>query len=85
MWKSGICWCNDDGIIAHLELAENGQSLFLKMHTVDTVRPEGLMHRSRIVSTIRETVESFGRVNVIESVIDPDEVVKHPPLKNPAL
>ncbi len=27
------------------------------------------------MSTIRETVESFGRnVNVIESVIDPDEV-----------
>ena len=72
MWKSGIC--DDDGITAHLELAENGRSLVLKMRT-DTVRPEGLIHRSRIMSTIRETVESFGRnVNVIESVIDPDEV-----------
>ncbi len=83
VWKSGICWCNDDGITAHLELAENGRSLVLKMRS-NTVRPEGLIHRSRIVSTIRETVESFGRnVNVIESVIDPDEVVKHPP-KNPS-
>ena len=83
VWKSGICWCNDDGITAHLELAENGRSLVLKVRT-DTVRPEGLIHRSRIMSTIRETVECFGRnVNVIESVIDPDEVVKHP-LKNPS-
>ncbi|XP_064387632.1 uncharacterized protein LOC135335893 isoform X2 [Halichondria panicea] len=83
VWKSGICWCNDDGITVHLELAENGQSLVLKMRS-DTVRPEGLIHRSRIMSTIRETVESFGRnVNVIETVIDPNQVVKHP-LKNPS-
>ena len=83
VWKNGIYWCNDDGITAHLELAENGRSLVLKMRS-DTVRPEGFIHRSRIVSTIRETVECFGRnVNVIESVIDPDEVVKHP-LKNPS-
>ncbi len=81
VWKSGICWCDEDGITAHLELAENGKYLVLKMRT-DTVRPEGLIHRSRILSTIREAVEMFGRnVNVIESVIDPDEVVKHP-LKN---
>ncbi len=83
VWKNGIYWCNDDGITAHLELAENGRFLVLKMRS-DTVRPEGLIHRSRIVNTIRETVENFGRnVNVIESVIDPDEVVKHP-LKNPS-
>ena len=83
VWKNGIYWCNDDGITAHLELAENGQSLVLKMHS-DTVRPEGLIHRSRIMSTIRETVECFGRnVNVIETVIDPNQVVKHP-LKNPS-
>ena len=83
VWKNGIYWCNDDGITAHLELAENGRSVALKMRS-DTVRPEGLILRSRIMSTIRETVESFCRnVNVIESVIDPDEVVKHP-LKNPS-
>ena len=83
VWKSGIYWCNDDGITAHLELAENGKSLVLKMRS-DTVRPEGLIHRFKIVSKIRETVEHYGRnVNVIESVIDPDEVVKHP-LKNPS-
>ncbi|XP_064388785.1 uncharacterized protein LOC135336834 [Halichondria panicea] len=77
VWKSGICWCNDDGITAHLELAENGQSLVLKLRS-DTVRPEGLIHRFKIFSTIRETVKSFGRnVNVIESIIDPNEVVKH--------
>ncbi len=83
VWKSGICWCNDDGITAHIELAENGRCLILKMRT-DIVCPEGLIHRSRIVSTIRETVESFGRnANVIESVIDPNQVVNHP-LKNPS-
>ena len=81
VWKSGICWCNDDGITAHLELVENGQSLVLKMCSA-TVLPKGLIHRFKIVSKIRETVEHYGRnVNVIESVIDPDEVVKHP-LKN---
>ncbi len=84
VWKSGICWCSNDGITAHLELAENGRSLVLKMGTDDTVRPEGLIHRSRIVNTIRDTVKSFGRnVNVIESVIDPVQMVKHP-LKNPS-
>ena len=83
VWKSGICWCNDDGISAHLELAENGQSLVLKMRS-DTVRPEGLIHRSRIMSKIRESVECFGRnVNVIETVIDPNQVVKHL-LKSPS-
>ncbi|XP_064398478.1 uncharacterized protein LOC135345065 isoform X3 [Halichondria panicea] len=83
VWKSGICWCNDDGITAHLELAENGRSLALKMRT-GTVQPENLILRSKIVSTIRETVESFGRnVNVIETVIDPDHVLKHP-LKKPS-
>ncbi len=84
VWKSGVCWCNDDGITAHLELAENGRSLVLKMGTDDTVRPEGLIHRSRIVSTIRDTVDSFGHnVNVIESVIDPVQMVKNP-LKIPS-
>ena len=83
IWKNGIYWCNDDGITAHLELAENGRSLVLKMCT-DTVRPEGLIQRFRTMSTICETVECFGRnVNVIESVIDPKLVIKHP-LKNPS-
>ena len=36
VWKSGICCCDDDWITAHLELAENGRSLALKMRT-DTV------------------------------------------------
>ncbi len=86
VWKSGICWCGDDGITTHLELAENGQSLALKMYT-DTVRPEGLILRCRIVSKIRETVESFSQfenLNVIESVIDPNYVAKNP-LKSPPL
>ncbi|XP_064387634.1 uncharacterized protein LOC135335894 isoform X2 [Halichondria panicea] len=83
VWKNGIYWCDDDGITAHLELAENGRSLALKMRT-DKVRPEGLIHRFRIMSTIRETVECFGHnVNVIETVIDPKLVVYHP-LKNPS-
>ncbi len=83
VWKSGICWCNDDGITAHLRLAENGRSFALKIRS-GTVRPAGLIHRSRIVSIICETVESFGRnVNVIETVIDPNQVIKHP-LKNPS-
>ncbi len=83
VWKSGICWCNDDGITVHLELVENGQSLVLKMRSA-TVLPEGLIHRSKIVNKICETVKHYGRnVNVIESVIDPDEIVKHP-LKNPS-
>ncbi|XP_064387638.1 uncharacterized protein LOC135335896 isoform X2 [Halichondria panicea] len=83
VWKNGIYWCDDDGITAHLELAENGRSLALKMRT-DKVQPEGLIHRFRIMSTIRETVECFSHnVNVIETVIDPKLVVYHP-LKNPS-
>ncbi len=43
--ESGIYWCNDDGITVHL--AENGRDLALKMCS-DTVRPEGLIHRSKL-------------------------------------
>ena len=42
------------------------------LHIIQQITTISYIHRSRIVSTIRDTVDSFGRnVNVIETVIDP--------------
>ena len=77
VWKRGICWCNDDGVTSHIELAENGRSIVLKMHS-KMLEIESLELRTKIVSTICETINSFGRnVKVIESVINPSQVVEN--------
>ncbi len=77
IWKSGICWCNDDGITAHLELRSD-KSIILKIRS-EVLTPESLAHRSKIVNTILKTVKDVcPNIVVVESLINPQEVVSHP-------
>ena len=77
VWKSGICWCHDDEITAHLEL-RNNKSITLKMRS-EVLTPESLANRSKIVSKILETMKDVcPNIVVVESLINPLEVVNHP-------
>ena len=77
VWKSGICWCNDDGITAHLELSNN-KSITLKIRS-EVLKPESLAHRSKTVKKVLETVKDVcPNILVVESLINPQEVVSHP-------
>ncbi len=77
MWKSGICWCNDDGITTHLELCDN-KSFTIKIRS-EVLTPESLAHRSKVVNKILKTVQDVcPNIAVGESLIDPLEVVSHP-------
>ena len=77
VWKSGICWCNDDGITAHLELCNN-KSFTIKIRS-EVLTPESLAHRSKVVSKVLETVKDVcPNIVVVESLINPQEVVNHP-------
>ena len=74
VWKSGICWCNDDGVTAHIELVDN-KSYVVKIRSLN-VSPQSLAHRSKIISKVLETVEEFSpNVSIVESVIDPQDVL----------
>ena len=77
VWKSGICWCHDDEITAHLEL-HNNKSITLKMRS-EVLTPESLANRSKVVSKIVKTVKDIcPNIVVVESLINPLEVVSHP-------
>ena len=78
VWKSGICWCNDDGVTSHLELSDNGKSFILKMRSID-FQLTNLTHRSKIFSKIIKTIADFcPNVTVVKSVIDHRQVIQHP-------
>ncbi len=77
VWKSGICWCNDDGITTYLELSNN-KYFSLKIRS-EVLTPESLAHRSKIINKILETVRDVcPNIVVVESIIDPQEVVSYP-------
>ncbi len=77
VWKSGMCWCHDDEITAHLEL-HNNKSIALKMRS-EVLTPESLASRSKIVSKIVTTVKDVcPKIVIVESLINPLEVVSHP-------
>ncbi len=77
IWKSGICWCNNDGITTHLEFRSD-KSIILKMRS-EILKPESLGHRSKVVYKVLETVNDVcPNIVVVESLINPQEVVSHP-------
>ncbi len=77
VWKSGIYWCHENEITAHLELCNN-KSITLKIRS-EVLTPEVLANRSKIVSKIVETVKDVcPNIVVVESLINPLEVVSHP-------
>ena len=78
VWKNGICWCNDDGVISHFELSDNGKSFVLKIRSI-TFQQDIFKNRMKIVSKVLGTVADFcPNVTIVESVIDPKQVIQHP-------
>ena len=78
VWKNGIFWCNDDGVNSHLELSNNGKAFMLKMRS-RVLKPDFLFVRSQIIAKVTETVKDFcPNITTVESVIDPQEVIKLP-------
>ena len=78
VWKNGIFWINESGVASHLELSDNGKSFTLKMRS-RLLKPKCMTHRSNIINKVLETVKEFcPNITTVESVIDPQEVVKHP-------
>ena len=78
VWKNGIFWCNADGVNSHLELSNNGKSFMLKMRS-RVLKPDFLFVRSQIIAKVTETVKDFcPNITTVESVIDPQEVIKCP-------
>ena len=77
VWKSGIFWCNDDGVNSHLELSNNGKAFILKMRS-RVLKPDFLFVRSQIIAKVTETVKDFcPNITTVEFVIDPHKVIKH--------
>ena len=78
IWKNGIFWYSNDGINSHVELSDNGKSFVLKMRSRE-YNPEFLIVRSRIIAKVLETVKDFcPDITTVESVIDSQEVIRHP-------
>ncbi len=74
VWKCGICWCNDDGITAHIEFIDS-KSFVVKIRS-EFLKLESLAHRSKIISKVLETVKDYcPNIDAVESVIDPQEIV----------
>ena len=77
VWKNGIFWCSDDGVDSHLELSDSGKAFVLKMRS-SVLTPEFLTVRFKIITEVRETVKKFcPNVTTVESVINPQEVIRH--------
>ena len=81
VWKSGICWCSDDGIASYLELSENGKSFILKLRS-NFFHHKILAYRFKIINKVLKTIAdycpSISKTEIIDSVIDPSQVVCHP-------
>ena len=78
VWKNGIFWCNDDGVNSHLELFNNGKAFMLKMRS-RVLKPDFLFVQSQIIAKVIETVKDFcPNITTVESVIDPQKVIKLP-------
>ena len=83
VWKNGICWIDEDGVTAHLELSDNEKALILKLRS-HILRPECLRTRSNVITKVLQTVKDFyPNAKTVESIIDPQEVIV-PPLKPPS-
>ena len=78
VWKNGISWCNKDGVTSHLELSDSGKSFALKVRCRQ-LNPECLAIRSKTIKKVLQTVKDFcSNIKTTESIIDPQQVIKHP-------
>ena len=84
VWKSGICWSDDDGITCLVELIEHSKALAVQMRS-KRLTPECLRLRSKIITEVLTTAKDLcPSVETVESVIDPIQVTEHPfqPISN---
>lgn len=78
VWKSGICWCEDNGITCLVELIEHGKALAVQMRS-DELTPEYLDLRRRVMIKVLEAAQELcPNLSTVESVILPAEVEAHP-------
>ena len=78
VWKNGISWCNKDCVMSHLELSDNGKAFTLKVRC-RILKPKCLTIRSKIIAKVLQTVQDFcPNIKTTESIIDPQQVIKHP-------
>ena len=78
VWKNGISWCYKGGVTSHLELSDNGKSFALKVRCPE-LNLECLAIRSKIITKVLQTVKDFcPNIKTTESIIDPEQVIKHP-------
>ena len=78
VWKSGICWCDDNGITCLVELIEQAKALAVQIRA-NELTPECLDLRRRITSKVLETSKEFcPNVDTVEAIIKPSEVTTHP-------
>ena len=78
VWKSGICWCDDDCITCLVELIEHNKAVAVQMRS-KRLKPECLRLRSKIIAKVLATTEDHcPGVETVESVIDPIQVTEHP-------
>ena len=78
VWKSGICWSDDDGITCLVELIEHSKALAVQMRSKQ-LTPECLRLRSKIIAEVLTTAKDLcPRIETDESVIDPKQVTDHP-------
>ena len=78
VWKSGICWCDDDCITCLVELIEHSKAVAVQMRS-KRLKPECLRLRSKIIAKVLATTKDHcPGVETVESVIDPIQVTEHP-------
>ena len=75
VWKKGISWSHEDGIVSHLELSGNGKSFMLKVRS-KVFKTDFLMVRSQTIAKVLETVGGFcPDIFTVESVFIPQEMI----------
>lgn len=74
VWKNGICWGDQYGFY-YVELRENAKWFILRMRS-QTVSPDFLLVRSRIINIILVTVEEHcSCIEAVESIVNPQKVL----------
>ena len=78
VWKNGICWISENGITSYLELSDNGKALILKVRCRIS-NLDCLTIRSKVITIVLKTVgDCCPNIKSVESIIDPQQVIKHP-------
>ena len=73
-----MCWCNNDGITALVEVDSRLQSVTVQMRS-RTLTPACLLLRSKVINKVRDAANEFcGAISTVESLIDPTDAIQYP-------